>query len=92
MDLHKRLRVLSSTMMPTRKTLTVVELSDQGGQYILALTCDGCGHTQDRPTVDLAAIAGWDVPLAEVIKGLRCSSCGARQSRSTRVNCRYRTA
>jgi len=70
-------------MMPPRKPLNVVKLSDQGGQYILALTCDGCGHTRVARPQTLAAIAGWDAPLADVIKRLRCSNCGARKCRAT---------
>ena len=69
-------------MMPPRKPLTVVKLSDQGGQYVLTLTCE-CGHIRQAKPQTLAAIAGWDAPLAEVIKRLRCSRCGARKCGAT---------
>jgi hypothetical protein len=81
MDVHNRMRVMSARMMPSRKPLIVVKLSDHGGQYILALTCE-CGHTRVARPQTLAAIAGWDAPLVDVIKRLRCSSCGARRCRA----------
>jgi hypothetical protein len=34
-------------MMPPGKPLTVVKLSDQGGQCVLTLTCE-CGHTSHQ--------------------------------------------
>jgi hypothetical protein len=67
-------------MMPRDPApLTVVKLSDHGGQYVLILKCAHCGHTRDaRPEV-LARLAGWETPLAAVLARLRCSQCGAHR-------------
>jgi hypothetical protein len=64
-------------MMPPRKPLTVVKLSDHFGQYVLTLKCE-CGHTRTAQPQTLAALAGWDTLLADVVKRLRCSQCGRR--------------
>lgn len=69
-------------MMPPRKPLTVVKLSDHFGQYVLTLTC-ACGHARVARPKTLASIAGWDAPLTDVIKRLRCSRCGAHQCSAT---------
>ena len=59
-------------MMPPRPPLTVVRLSDHFGQYVLMLECE-CGHTRTAQPQTLAALAGWDALLADVVKRLRCS-------------------
>jgi hypothetical protein len=64
-------------MMPPRPPLSVVKLSDHFGQYVLTLKCE-CGHTRIAQPQTLAALAGWDALLAEVVKRLRCSRCGKR--------------
>jgi hypothetical protein len=63
--------------MPPRPPLTVVKLSDHFGQYVLLLRCS-CGHTRTAQPQTLAALAGWDALLADVIKRMRCSHCGKR--------------
>jgi hypothetical protein len=64
-------------MMPPRPSLTVVKLSDHFGQYVLVLKCE-CGHTRIAQPQTLAALAGWDAALSDVVKRLRCSQCGRR--------------
>ena len=64
-------------MMPPRRPLTVVKLSDHFGQYVLTLKCK-CGHSRTAQPKTLAHLAGWDAALDEVIKRLRCSKCGKR--------------
>jgi len=66
-------------MMPPRKPLTVVKLSDHGGQYRLLLKCQQCEHVREaHPEVFARLAGGWEAPLASVLKRLRCSKCGAR--------------
>jgi hypothetical protein len=69
-------------MMPPRPPLSVVRLSDYFGQYVLTLKCE-CGHTRIAQPQTLAALAGWDALLADVVKRLRCSHCGRRQCNAT---------
>ena len=64
-------------MMPPRKPVTVVRLSDHFGQYVLTIKCR-CGHTRITQPKTLASIAGWNATLADVLKRMRCSKCGAR--------------
>lgn len=64
-------------MMPPRPPLTVVRLSDHFGQYVLTLHCE-CGHTRSAQPSTLAAIAGWDALLQDLVKRLCCSRCGQR--------------
>jgi hypothetical protein len=54
-------------MMPPRPPLTVVKVSDHFSQYVLTLTCK-CGHTRTAQPQTLAALAGWDAVLADVVK------------------------
>ncbi len=65
-------------MMPPRPPIKVVKLSDHFGQYVLTIACP-CGHTRAANPETLARIAGWDAALADVIKRMRCSKCGARK-------------
>jgi hypothetical protein len=69
-------------MMPPRPPITVVRLSDHGGQYVLTLKCE-CGHTRIAQPQTLAGLAGWDALLADVVKRLRCSHCGKRGCSAT---------
>jgi hypothetical protein len=69
-------------MMPPRPALNIVKLSDHFGQYILTIQCE-CGHTRTARPQTLAAIAGWDALLADVLKRLRCSRCGKRRNSAT---------
>jgi hypothetical protein len=64
-------------MMPPRPPFTVVRLSDHGGQYVMILKCE-CGHRRSPRPQTLAALAGWDALLADVVRRLRCSRCGRR--------------
>jgi hypothetical protein len=64
--------------MPPRPPLTVIRLSDYGGQYVLTLKCQ-CGHTRTAQPQTLAALAGWDALLADVVKRMRCSHCDGRR-------------
>jgi hypothetical protein len=64
-------------MMPPRQALTVIRLSDHFGQYVLTLKCK-CGHKRTAQPQTLAALAGWDTLLADVVNRLRCSRCGRR--------------
>jgi hypothetical protein len=65
-------------MMPPKPELQIIKLSDEFGQYQILITCD-CGHTRRCYPRTLAAIAGWDANLNDVIKRLRCSKCGERK-------------
>jgi hypothetical protein len=65
-------------MMPPRPPRNVVKLSDYGGQYLITIKCP-CGHTRDARPQTLAGIAGRDALLADVVKRMRCSRCGARK-------------
>jgi hypothetical protein len=69
-------------MMPPRSPLTVIRLSDHFGQYVLVLQCE-CGHARTAQPQTLAAIAGWDALMADVVKRLRCSQCGRRRCSAT---------
>jgi len=44
-------------MMPPRQPITVVKLSDHGGQYVLTLKCECC-HTRIAQPQTLAGLAG----------------------------------
>ncbi len=65
-------------MMPPRPPLTIVKLSDNGGQYVLTLKCT-CGHIRTARPETLAGFAGWEAELDSVVKRLRCSKCGKRR-------------
>jgi hypothetical protein len=69
-------------MMPPRQPLTVVRLADHFGQYVLTLTC-ACGHSRTAQPKTLAALAGWDALLTDVVRRLRCSQCGKRRCTAT---------
>lgn len=62
-------------MMPPRPPLTAIRLSDHFGQYVFTLNCE-CGHTRTARPQTLAALAGWDALLADVVGRLRCTHCG----------------
>lgn len=70
----------NGVMMPhDRKPLTVVKLSDYGGQYVLMLKCSACGHSREARPDLFARFAGWEASLASVVGRLRCSKCGVRR-------------
>jgi hypothetical protein len=56
-------------------------LDDEFGQYEVLLACQ-CGHTRRVYPQTLAAIAGWDARLTEVVKRFRCSKCGKRECKA----------
>jgi hypothetical protein len=64
-------------MMPPRPPLKFDKLSHNVGQYIITLSCT-CGHRHRASPRTLAAIAGWDARLEDVLKRMRCSQCGKR--------------
>jgi hypothetical protein len=71
-------------MMPRDSTpLTVVKLSDYGGQYLLMLTCGHCGHKREARPETFAKLMSWDAALAAVLERLRCSRCGANRCMAT---------
>jgi hypothetical protein len=70
----------SAPMMPPRQPLNIVRLSDHGGQFILTVKCGQCGHARDARPATFARLAGWETPLASILKRLRCSRCGARRA------------
>ena len=49
--------------MPPRKPLTVVKLSDHGGQFMLVLKCEHCGHVREANPETFARIVGWEALL-----------------------------
>lgn len=67
------------------RDLRVEKLNDHFGQYELLLTCE-CGHTRKCYPHTLAAFAGWEASLADVVKRMRCIKCGERKcsARATR--------
>ncbi len=71
-------------MMTPRPPITVTRLSDHGGQYVLILKCE-CGHTRTAQPQTLAAMAGWDAMLVDVLRRLRCSQCDRRGGCSATV-------
>jgi hypothetical protein len=71
-------------MMPRDQTpLTVVKLSDHGGQYILMLKCAHCGHAREAHPDVFARMVGWEAPFAAILERLRCSQCGAHRCLAT---------
>jgi hypothetical protein len=69
-------------VIPPRPSLTIVKLADNFGQYVVAIRCE-CGHSREARPQTLAALAGWDALLSDVIKRLRCSKCGRRKCSAT---------
>ena len=56
------------------KPLNIDKLSDEFGQYEILLTCK-CGHTRRCYPHTLAAFAGWEAKLNDVVKRMRCTKC-----------------
>jgi hypothetical protein len=59
----------------------VNRLSDEFGQYLLVLTCASCAHERQSYPKTLAHLCGWDAPLQQLEKRLRCSKCGKKSCR-----------
>jgi hypothetical protein len=60
------------------------KLSDEFGQYVNYLHCE-CGHTRRRMPRSLAAFAGWEANLADVVRRMRCSKCGKKSCKARAV-------
>jgi hypothetical protein len=56
----------------------VFKLSDEFGQYLLVITCIGCGHERRAYPKTLARMCGWDSKIQDLEKRLRCSKCGKK--------------
>jgi hypothetical protein len=73
-------------MMPPRKPLVIVKLSDNGGHYLLQLKCDHCGHQREARPEASAKIAGWEEQPAAVLEQFAALAAGRGVAR------RYRDA
>ena len=60
------------------RNLKIPKLSDEFGQYVIYLRCE-CGHIRRCHPHTLAAFAGWDARLDDVVKRLRCTKCNAKK-------------
>jgi len=58
--------------------LPIEKLDDEFGQYVIYLKCE-CGHIRRCRPHTLAAFAGWQARLADVIRRLRCSKCNRKK-------------
>ena len=56
-------------------------LSDEFGQYAIFLECP-CGHSRRYTPNTLAAFAGWDARLNDVVKRRGCSKCNQRKCKA----------
>jgi hypothetical protein len=54
--------------------LKIKKISDEFGQYLIFLECE-CGHVRHCNPSTLAAFAGWDAKLEDVVRRLRCTKC-----------------
>ncbi len=61
------------------KPLVIDKLSDHFGQYEILLKCNACNHTRRCFPSTLAAFAGWDTQLDDIVKRLRCTRCNEKQ-------------
>ena len=71
-------RLYIDTVLLMPKDFKVQRLSDEFGQYLLAIKCGGCGHERRAYPNLLAQISGWDAKLEDLEKRLRCSKCGKK--------------
>jgi hypothetical protein len=60
------------------RDLKIDKLSDELGQYLIFIECT-CRHTRRCHPQTLAAIAGWDTRLVDVVKRMRCSQCNQKK-------------
>jgi hypothetical protein len=67
------------------RDLKITKLSDEFGQYAIFLECS-CGHTRRCNPHTLAAFAGWDANLADVVRRLRCSKCNQKKCTARAVD------
>ncbi len=59
---------------PGMRDVSIEKLDDEYGQYVIYLKCH-CGHIRRCDPHTLAAFAGWQARLADVVPRLRCSKC-----------------
>jgi hypothetical protein len=59
------------------RDLHIEKLSDEFGQYLIYVKCQ-CGHIRRCHPHTLAAFAGWDARLEDVVRRLRCSKCNQK--------------
>ena len=62
----------------TMRDPKIMKLSDEFGQYVIYLRCE-CRHIRRCHPHTLAAFAGWDARLEDVVRRLRCSKCNAKK-------------
>lgn len=67
------------------RDLKITKLSDEFGQYELILKCEGCLRERRTTPHMLANLCGWDAPLIDVARRMRCSTCGAKRCRARAV-------
>jgi hypothetical protein len=60
------------------RDLVIDKLDDQFGQYVIYLRCV-CGHIRRCHPHTLAAFAGWDARLDDVVRRMRCSKCNQKK-------------
>jgi hypothetical protein len=60
------------------RDLHIEKLSDEFGQYVIYLRCE-CGHIRRCHPNTLAAFAGWEARLDDVVRRLRCTKCNAKK-------------
>jgi hypothetical protein len=73
----RRRGVVTIRGMPSR--FHIDKLSDEFGQYTLALKCSACGHERTAQPHTLGRLCGWDARLEDVAKRMRCSKCGLKK-------------
>lgn len=65
--------------------LHIDKLSDHFGQYMLMLSCE-CGHVRECYPKTLAAFAGWDARLADIVRRMRCTKCRRKRCSARAVS------
>jgi Zn finger protein HypA/HybF involved in hydrogenase expression len=66
--------------MPRPLTLTDT-LADHHVMSRVSARCTACGHVAAIDTWGLGVKLGWETPLTEVEKKLRCTRCSAKECR-----------
>jgi len=65
-------------VIPPRPPPEIDRLGDNFGQYVITLKC-ACEHARRAQPATLAAFAGWEARLVDVVRRMRCSKCGERR-------------
>jgi hypothetical protein len=60
------------------KPLAIQQLGDEFGQYLILLICER-GHSSRCHPCAIAAFAGWDAKLDDVVREMRCTKCRSRK-------------